>query len=176
MARSLDIAEFNLADGSTPSQAAKLNHNFRALIRRIAEVADVAEDIDGSGGDVPQAIADYVIESGSENGWTWRKWLSGLAECWMDYDLYVSSWNNWGNVYESAQPVPATAFPSGLFTATPAPNVSLRNSSTGAGIMGFETTGGAGSSATSMPLYLTRATSTGAATFQLRVEFFGKWQ
>jgi len=129
-----------------------------------------------SNGVLSAEAADYVTESGTSGNWTYRKWLSGRAECWMEYDLYVSSWANWGSVYESGQAVPATAFPSGLFAATPAPNVSLRNSSTGVGIMGFETTGGQGSATTSMPLYLMRATSTGAATFQLYVRFDGRWQ
>lgn len=29
-----------------------------------------------------QALTDYIVEHGSENGLTWRKWSSGVAECW----------------------------------------------------------------------------------------------
>lgn len=123
----------------------------------------------------PQIAADYVTESGTANGWTYSKWASGRAECWREYDLYVSSWAAWGSVYESAQGVPALTFPSGLFTVAPAPLVSLRGSSNGSFIMGFETDGAA-SSATSRPLYLMRPTTTPAATFYLYVKFEGRWQ
>lgn len=27
-------------------------------------------------------IADYVIEQGTSGSWTYRKWNSGIAECW----------------------------------------------------------------------------------------------
>ncbi len=28
------------------------------------------------------AVADYVVEEGTTGGWTYRKWNSGVAECW----------------------------------------------------------------------------------------------
>lgn len=27
-------------------------------------------------------IVDYIVEQGTDNGWTYRKWNSGIAECW----------------------------------------------------------------------------------------------
>ena len=27
---------------------------------------------------------DYVIAQDTSNGWTWRKWASGIAECWKN--------------------------------------------------------------------------------------------
>lgn len=49
----------------------------------------------GSGGG-----ADYVVEQGSNNFWTWRKWSSGIAELWavswID-QLQISS--AWGSMY-----------------------------------------------------------------------------
>lgn len=32
----------------------------------------------------PVTIADYVVEEGTEDGWTYRKWSSGAAECWFN--------------------------------------------------------------------------------------------
>ena len=29
-----------------------------------------------------QAMADYIVEQGTSGGWTYRKWNSGIAECW----------------------------------------------------------------------------------------------
>lgn len=31
------------------------------------------------------AVADFIVSKGSTDGWTWRKWNSGIAECWRYY-------------------------------------------------------------------------------------------
>ena len=31
---------------------------------------------------VDRRTLDYVVDSGSANGWSYRKWSSGIAECW----------------------------------------------------------------------------------------------
>ena len=62
--------------------------------------------------------ADYVVEQGTSGIWTYRKWSSGIVECWgaQSYsNISVSS--AWGSVYESAGQ--KLTFPSGLFTAAP---------------------------------------------------------
>lgn len=63
-------------------------------------------------------ITDYIAGWGATGIWTYRKWHSGIAECWG-----TASWNNvavnsaWGGVYESMGRT--LAFPDGLFTAAP---------------------------------------------------------
>lgn len=43
---------------------------------------------------------DYVIESGVSNGWIYRKWKSGLAECWKKVDLTGGAYSPvWGTLY-----------------------------------------------------------------------------
>ena len=34
----------------------------------------------GGAGTLP--VADYVVEQGTSGSWTYRKWNSGIAECW----------------------------------------------------------------------------------------------
>ena len=36
---------------------------------------------------------DYIVEQGTKNNWTYRKWNSGIAECWMITTLGASSGN-----------------------------------------------------------------------------------
>ena len=44
-------------------------------------------------------INDYVVETGTSGIWTYRKWNSGIAECWGDY-VFMSKCNSaWGNGY-----------------------------------------------------------------------------
>lgn len=42
-------------------------------------------------------IADYVVETGTDGIWTYRKWASGIAECWGGGSLtngtYATTWN-----------------------------------------------------------------------------------
>lgn len=42
---------------------------------------------------------DFVIESGEANGWTYRKWFSGVCECWkiLTHNTIVNQ--SWGNLY-----------------------------------------------------------------------------
>lgn len=37
--------------------------------------------------DVLQAPADYVIDYGVTDGWTWEKWASGKATCWGSFTI-----------------------------------------------------------------------------------------
>ena len=33
---------------------------------------------------------DYVVQLGTTNGWTWRKWNSGIKECWGTFDVNIT--------------------------------------------------------------------------------------
>lgn len=40
--------------------------------------------------------ADYIVEQGTSGIWTYRKWNSGVAECWGAKFITVNSWATWG--------------------------------------------------------------------------------
>lgn len=62
---------------------------------------------------------DYIVEEGEDNGWHYRKWSSGVAECWGGFEHNnVAITAAWGALYESTTSFYET-FPSGLFNATP---------------------------------------------------------
>jgi hypothetical protein len=44
-------------------------------------------------------ITSVVIEEGSKGDWKYRKWSSGIAECWAMRELSVSITNQWETVY-----------------------------------------------------------------------------
>lgn len=48
-------------------------------------------------------ISDYVIEEGSTNGWAYRKWASGIAECWGKVDAFSGTQSPYGNMYVSSE-------------------------------------------------------------------------
>lgn len=46
---------------------------------------------------------DYIEEQGTANGWRYRKWNSGLAECWLGVNksISASSWVEYDGWYEA---------------------------------------------------------------------------
>ena len=42
---------------------------------------------------------DFIVEEGTSNGWTYRKWNSGLAECWKILTHTTTMDSAWGALY-----------------------------------------------------------------------------
>lgn len=68
--------------------------------------------------------ADYVIEQGSADGWEYRKWASGIAECWGQTILSVTNTMASNGNYAGINYPKAIVFPVGLF----APGTTVRAS------------------------------------------------
>lgn len=69
-----------------------------------------------------QLLADYIVGQGVTDGWTWRKWNSGVSECWAFKVQAISTTQSasYGNAYTTAPSGDlALTFPSGLFTEAP---------------------------------------------------------
>lgn len=46
--------------------------------------------------------ADYIVSQGTSGIWTYRKWASGVAECWLESDLTLTGSTPVGNMNDSA--------------------------------------------------------------------------
>ena len=83
----------------------------------------------------PQAeAADYIIEQGISGMWTYRKWNSGIAECWgTEASRSYAMTTNYGNGvwYESY----SVSLPSGLFVLAPTVTSSRCAGSQGTGLI-----------------------------------------
>lgn len=68
-------------------------------------------------------IADHVVEQGTSGIWTYRKWSSGIAECWGEITKTGHNINRaWGSWYVSASGTTNefyADYPSGLFIEPP---------------------------------------------------------
>ena len=51
--------------------------------------------------DEVSGLADFIVEQGVTNGWIWRKWNSGIGECWYRHSGNSKIQTIWGQVYES---------------------------------------------------------------------------
>ena len=80
------------------------------------DISDFVDGIDGQGAN----LADYVIEQGTEtvsgSEWTYRKWNSGIAECWGSWS---GSLANYGTAFGGYAYFTSVYLPTGLFTAAP---------------------------------------------------------
>ena len=70
----------------------------------------------GGSGTLP--VADYVVEQGTSGIWTYRKWNSGIAECWTTSRLNTTG-NAWANVMGGYGFYVGYLFPPGLFISPP---------------------------------------------------------
>lgn len=101
--------------GRVPGKIAVLDESGWVYYRTPAELKS---DIGASGGG-----ADYVVEKGSNDFWTWRKWASGIAELWavsgIDQIAITSAWGSmyYGTWMELAQNVEARKYPFALVAA-----------------------------------------------------------
>ncbi len=81
----------------------------------------------GGTGTLP--VADYVVAQGTSGIWTYRKWNSGIAECWTTSILNTTG-TFWANVMGGHGFYVNYNFPSGLFSSEP---VTSGNGRTGTG-------------------------------------------
>ena len=58
---------------------------------------EVSDFVDSIGGGDP--IADVVIEQGTDDIWTYRKWSSGIAECWGAWYGTLSHYSTYAGFY-----------------------------------------------------------------------------
>ena len=116
--------------------------------------------------------ADYIVEQGVSGIWTYRKWSSGVSECWGDKicgDIAVTS--AWGALFEGSN-MGGIAYPSGLFVSQPAFFPSAQT--TKYGICGIEIDGG--DKTTTPNLYLLRATAQTVQGVYLSLYAKGRWK
>lgn len=115
---------------------------------------------------------DYIVEQGTSGIWTYRKWNSGIAECWglhsvTDHDISTA----WGYLFESASGFRVN-FPSGLFTGVPVANINLQESTVG--ILSLEMLNSTSKDST-CTIYPIRATP-GVASFKVAIQAIGRWK
>lgn len=64
------------------------------------------------------ANRDWIVEQGTSGIWTYRKWNSGVAECWGKSSTTITSWSPWGSGYLSTPNINVN-FPTNFFIESP---------------------------------------------------------
>lgn len=119
--------------------------------------------------------ADYVTEKGTTDGWTYRKWSSGIAECWCNYSHTTAISKSWGSMYYSDSLSPKIDYPF-TFKERPIENVTFRGE-TSAGWLYTEGGGYSTNTTTQTGQYgVCRPTSIGSSKLVFDYYVIGKWK
>lgn len=114
--------------------------------------------------------ADCVIEQGTSGIWTWRKWASGIAECWGNYTASMAV-NVSGAAYGGYRSNEISVnLPSGLFAAWPTTNVTFASS------QGIWVNNIAPTNANKVGFYLSCGMSAAAANRTVSIQCIGRWK
>ena len=118
------------------------------------------------------ALNDYIVEEGASGIWTYRKWASGIAECWgTSGNVAVTISNAWGSIYYRPDAIPSYSFPF-TFVDIPIINVTPRKSGT---VNYWAFSGTEATAAKTAPDTVACPLSTGAT---IKVDFYviGRWK
>lgn len=66
-------------------------------------------------------IADFVVDNGITDGWTWRKWSSGASEANINVSKTIDAWNTSDGVYTFD--CEAAELPDGIFETDSTPMI-----------------------------------------------------
>lgn len=76
-------------------------------------------------------IADFVVDNGMTDGWTWRKWSSGASEASINVSKTIDAWNTSDGVYTFD--CEAAELPDGIFESDNTPMIFVDISGTSSG-------------------------------------------
>lgn len=134
--------------------------------------ARMGKELDAKKFDKSEVI-DYVIETGTDGIWTYRKYNSGIAECWGRTPRYtVDVTSTWGNIFTADDAIPKIDFP---FTFKEIPVVSITPEMADGNYWFF--TGNYGVTTTATPSYgVCRGTSRTGNIVQAQLRVIGRWK
>ena len=113
-------------------------------------------------------INDYIVEQGTYIGWRYRKWNSGIAECFGYISLGSISVSAVGNVYRGTATV---LLPGGVFNDIPS-NVHITNGNPLSSVISIN---GRATDADHVSVYIWKATS-GAVDVNASFHVIGTWK
>ena len=116
----------------------------------------------------PQVDAsDYVVEQGTEGIWTYRKWDSGIAECW---GTWSGSLTHYATVFGGYAYTTSVNYPTSLFVAPPVHTYSAYVGS------GFALTGTVTSTYSDMVALYAVSNVSGTSTVYFYISSIGRWK
>lgn len=128
---------------------------------------DVAGDVRVNG----SPLADFVIQQGVSGAWTYRKWKSGIAECWCQHSFTATVSIAWGVLYESSA-ISLPAFPF-AFAEIPQVHISAGNCNYAMFVERGSTNAWASKTSPGV-MYVVRPNTVPSASYQVNIYAIGK--
>lgn len=131
-----------------------------------SEIQDFVDDLQAVGNGI---VVDYIVDQGTSGIWTYRKWASGVSECWgTQPSTSYAMTKTYGNGYyiEASR----INYPSNLFIDPP-----VWHASKGYAAAGLEWISVAGNSASAIDMYVCDTISH-TASFPIVISARGKWK
>ena len=119
---------------------------------------------------------DVVVEEGSSGIWSYRKWSSGVAECWCTKDITANITTAWGGIYTSGALAETNIVYPFVFVGLPILNVSLNAIGTSAFLMASGDSGVQGSSTQTGTYEICRGSLTEIGWFSMSYHAKGRWK
>ena len=160
------IGEYNVEDASG-TYALIIGNGTSDTARSNA----VMVDWDGYLYPCAEKMPDFVVEQGTSGMWTYRKWHSGIMECWGIYtaSIAVDAASPGYGGYRSAE-ITAPAYPF-AFTAQPVVSAIICSYSQGAWINNAQN-----SNAANFKFYLSCGGSLSATSRGISIHAIGRWK
>lgn len=117
-----------------------LKKNGQVVGMAVGKVAELEDTFD-VGWTLKVAGGDSVIEQGTSGDWTYRKWYSGVMECWRTELLQTAVNKAWGSMYVGATSTSRINYPFPFITK-PVENVTVQSG--GNAVWVFAESGGNG--------------------------------
>lgn len=128
---------------------------------------DVAGDVRVNG----SPLADFVVQQGVSGVWTYRKWKSGIAECWCQHSFTATVSTAWGVLFESG----AISLPAFPFTFAEIPQVHISAGNCNYAMFVERGSTNAWASKTSPGvMYVVRPNTVPSASYQVNIYAIGK--
>lgn len=132
------------------------------------DINNFVNNIEGQGVN----LADYIVEQGTSGMWTYRKWNSGIAECWgTETSRSYAMTNNYGSgsYYASG----SVTLPSGLFISAPSVTATRCGGTQGTGLI---TVSVYGIGTTTISLYAISNGTSNTLNISFAFDCKGRWK
>ena len=117
---------------------------------------------------------DYIVEQGTKDNWIYRKWNSGIMECWRRLQITTNVSTAWGSLYTSGAISSTNLTYPVAFIELPILNVNLMPFGSGGTLM---VSGNAyGSATTTGALEIARGTTVSNAQYLINYQAVGRWK
>lgn len=119
---------------------------------------------------------DYIVEQGTKDGWTYRKWNSGIGECWKTISYTTTVTGAWGGLYQSGY-IARQNYPF-AFVEKPVENVSCVAGGGGGWICPADAANGGtnGAYASAVYIIIRPTAATNYQTYYVNYQIIGKWK